>query len=269
MKDYAHYLGKDVLVNRICGFVGDDSVDIELSPAAKVRAEATNEQSLKRWIDGWCDPLYEVALVEDHPQLNGVRSLWIHGPSLHLNGKQTEASDIVEIAEPQSGNLRGNVKRSSFKGTRAPDADGVYALSDGRFSRFFGGQWRAPNSDIAKAGNETRLDAFPSPQFRIKDHHRWSVVEGNVNKAVDPDYWYYNRHHLKSGQVFHLHDGTIVMLDRRVPGDGTKWSVYDWDNGWSCYDNEIEPGDLRGEPITDSKYAIRQATEVKNDSPSP
>ena len=99
MKDYAHYLGKDVLVKGICGFVGDDSTDVELSPPAKVRVEATSEQSLKRWIDGWCDPLYEVTLVENHPQLNGMRSLWIHGPSLHLNGKQTEASDIVSIAE--------------------------------------------------------------------------------------------------------------------------------------------------------------------------
>lgn len=99
MKDYAHYLGKDVLVNRICGYVGDDSTDIELSSPAKVRVETTSEQSLKRWIDGWCDPLYEVSLVEDHPQLNGVRSLWIHGPSLHLNGKQTQASDIVSMAE--------------------------------------------------------------------------------------------------------------------------------------------------------------------------
>lgn len=99
MKDYAHYLGKDVLVKGICGFVGDDSTDVELSPPAKVRVEATSEQSLKRWIDGWCDPLYEVTLVENHPQLNGMRSLWIHGPSLHLNGKQTEASDIVSMAE--------------------------------------------------------------------------------------------------------------------------------------------------------------------------
>lgn len=102
MKDYAHFLGKDVLVSRISGFVGDDSTDIELSPPAKVRVESTSEQSLKRWIDGWCDPVYEVALVEDHPQLAGVRSLWIHGPSLHLNGKQTEASDIVSIADVQS-----------------------------------------------------------------------------------------------------------------------------------------------------------------------
>ncbi len=100
MKDYAHFLGKDVLVSRISGFVGDDSTDIELSPPAKVRVETTSEQSLKRWIDGWCDPVYEVVLVEDHPQLACVRSLWIHGPSLHLNGKQTEVSDIVSIAEP-------------------------------------------------------------------------------------------------------------------------------------------------------------------------
>ena len=40
-------------------------------------------------------------------------------------------------------------------------------------------------------------------------------------------------------------DGSIVKLDRTVPGDGTKWYVADWSNGWAYYDATIEPGDLK------------------------
>ena len=60
--------------------------------------------------------------------------------------------------------------------------------------------------------------------------------------AID---WYERRDELKPDQVFCTHDGNIVKLDRRVPGDGTKWYVLDWYNGhWSCCDSTIEPGDL-------------------------
>lgn len=55
--------------------------------------------------------------------------------------------------------------------------------------------------------------------------------------------WYERRHELEPGQVFSTHDG-VVMLTRTVPGDGTKWYVADWHDGWSYYDNEIEPGEL-------------------------
>jgi len=65
----------------------------------------------------------------------------------------------------------------------------------------------------------------------------------------DADYWYAHRHELESGMVFKTFDGSVVKLDRTVPGDGTRWYVLDWNSGWACYDNEIEPGDLRGDPI--------------------
>ncbi len=94
--DYERYLGQEVLVHRICGYVADDSVDLDLDPPARVRIEKTSATSLTRWIDAWCDPLYEVTLVQPHPQLVEVRSLWIYGQSYHLDGKQVEASDIVE-----------------------------------------------------------------------------------------------------------------------------------------------------------------------------
>lgn len=69
--------------------------------------------------------------------------------------------------------------------------------------------------------------------------------------TLDENYWYFNRHELNPGQVFRLFDGSIVKLDGRVPGDGTKWYVADWCDGWSYCNTEIEPGDLRGEQIED------------------
>jgi len=46
-------------------------------------------------------------------------------------------------------------------------------------------------------------------------------------------------------QIFQLCDGSLVKLDRRVPGDGTKWYVADWcRDHWSYEDSTIEPGDL-------------------------
>ena len=57
--------------------------------------------------------------------------------------------------------------------------------------------------------------------------------------------WYENRHMLEPGQVFKTYDDSIVMLDRRVAGDGTQWHVLDWSGGhWFCEDNIIEPGEL-------------------------
>jgi hypothetical protein len=72
---------------------------------------------------------------------------------------------------------------------------------------------------------------------------------------MDEDYWYEHRNNLSSEMVFALADGSLVKLDRTVPGDGTKWYVADWNNGWSYYDSTIEPGDLRGEPLPDPALA--------------
>ena len=66
--------------------------------------------------------------------------------------------------------------------------------------------------------------------------------------TAGPD-WYERRAELEPGQIFLNCDGSLVKLDRRVPGDGTKWYVADWcGDHWSYEDSVIEPGDLRGEP---------------------
>jgi hypothetical protein len=75
----------------------------------------------------------------------------------------------------------------------------------------------------------------------------------------DEDYWYDNRHQLAPEQIFRLDDGSFVKLDRSAPGDGTKWYVADWHNGWSYYDRTIEPSDLRGQPIDDINAALAKA----------
>lgn len=76
--------------------------------------------------------------------------------------------------------------------------------------------------------------------------------------TAGPD-WYERRNELQGGFVFRTVDGSIVKLDHRVAGDGTKWVVADWQNGWAHYENQIEPGDLCGEPFDDSPAAIARA----------
>lgn len=62
---------------------------------------------------------------------------------------------------------------------------------------------------------------------------------------LQPVDWYERMDELEPGQVFRCKDGTIVELDRRVPGDGTKWYVLDCEGARRfCYDTTIEPGDL-------------------------
>lgn len=79
-----------------------------------------------------------------------------------------------------------------YKGTLPPDMDGLFVLKTGKFSRYLSGQWRHPHADALSAVKETRLDSFPSPQFRIKPHHRWKKVQGDgvangVAMVVGPD----------------------------------------------------------------------------------
>lgn len=66
------------------------------------------------------------------------------------------------------------------------------------------------------------------------------------------DFWYENRHQLEPGLIFRTSNDIIVKLERRVPGDGTKWYVANRHNGgWIHEDDTIEPGELCGEPLPD------------------
>lgn len=65
------------------------------------------------------------------------------------------------------------------------------------------------------------------------------------------DYWYDNRDRLNQGDVCTLENGSVVKLDRRVPGDGTDWYVLDYvqhyfDKHWYWTDNDskIHPSEI-------------------------
>ena len=77
-----------------------------------------------------------------------------------------------------------------------------------------------------------------------------------MEMEMTPD-WYERRSELAPEQVFRTAYGSVVKLDRGVPGDGTKWYVADWHKGfpgtaryaacaphWSYEDSTIEPCDL-------------------------
>ena len=68
--------------------------------------------------------------------------------------------------------------------------------------------------------------------------------------------WYEQRHELREGQVFRMYDGSVVKMDRTVPGDGSAWYVADWwGESWAYMDTRIEPGDLKDRLADDYKGA--------------
>jgi len=64
---------------------------------------------------------------------------------------------------------------------------------------------------------------------------------------IEYDYWHEHRNELREGQAFRDNQGDIVRLVGRVPGDGSKWRVDDWNNYTNAFHDEdgtLEPGDL-------------------------
>ena len=62
---------------------------------------------------------------------------------------------------------------------------------------------------------------------------------------MPPDYWYDNKHLLRADMVFKCDDGSIIKLDRRIPGDGTEWYALEWlEDRWGAEDLTGHPGDF-------------------------
>lgn len=95
ISEYEVHVGKTVLVNAISGYVGNDSIDINLDPPVKVRVLSTQEQDIRNWVDDWCDPYWDVEIIEPRTELAGLRSTWIRPTSRHIDGTRSEHSDVV------------------------------------------------------------------------------------------------------------------------------------------------------------------------------
>jgi len=94
LAEHASHVGKVVLARSISGYFLSDSFDIVLDPPVRVRVEAVPEGDIRRWRDDWLDPVWDVAVLDDHPLLADKRSFWVHGTSYHRDGR-TEPGDLL------------------------------------------------------------------------------------------------------------------------------------------------------------------------------
>lgn len=93
--DYASHLGKEVYVKAISGWLGHaKTLDIVLDPPALVKVGETDDGDVARWMDDWLDPVFDVTLVQPHPQLKDMEAFWIYGTSYHADGTE-RPGDIV------------------------------------------------------------------------------------------------------------------------------------------------------------------------------
>lgn len=193
--EYLSMLGKVVLVKAISGYVGLDSCDVLLDQPAKVRIGKSRESDVKRWNDcgaeSWCDPLWEVSLVDTHPQLSEMRSLWIHGTCYLCDSDRTEASDVVEIlldappATPEAA-LQDAWERYDFGNDVFVENSSGWETTSGT------GEWTRPVYIEAHAG-----DAASNPTekvaFTVRLNPDNSIIEayaitssGNIVGSMPP-----------------------------------------------------------------------------------
>jgi len=97
--DYRAHLGK---LLRTRYYMREDSVTRLCEPPALVRVIETSDEDLEHTCDGdegvWHDPYWNVELVEQHPSVDGVRSLWVYGTSYREHDGKVETS-CWELAE--------------------------------------------------------------------------------------------------------------------------------------------------------------------------
>lgn len=210
--DYTEALGKVVLVRALSGFKGNDSDDYVLEPPARVRVGKTAESAVKRWDLGgenWCDPFWEVTLVEPHPQLAGVRSMWIHATSYLLGSDRSEPSDVVEILgdAPLSPYevLEDVWQRYNF-GTDASYEDSSPWSDDGA------GEWTRPvylkPSDVSVADFDPETSEKVTFTVRLTPDLSVSEVyvitqHGNMLGSLTPD-------ETPSGRVVNAADAAVI-----------------------------------------------------------
>jgi hypothetical protein len=87
--DHAAHAGQIILATVVTGYnEHDDSVEVFCDPPARVRVcKAVREDDLCHWNDHeWLDPYWDVDLVEPHPALAGIRSMWVFGQSYSTKG---------------------------------------------------------------------------------------------------------------------------------------------------------------------------------------
>lgn len=155
------------------------------------------------------------------------------------------ASTVEEKANPNGQNVGqivdDYIQEYELRGEDEEGRDGVYR----------------PNETERYMIADAIYGLLAEPEFiaAIAGMHN-APAAGDALDAVD---WYERRRELESGMIFRTASG-VVQLDRPVPGDGTKWYVLAWNgDGWSAYDDTVEPVDLIGAPVANHPIAIELA----------
>lgn len=107
LDEYRAHLGKCLEVDYICGYNDtDDSGDYECIPPLIVRVVKTDTSSILHWNcshnDDWLDPYWDVEVVSGKLPRPDLRSLWIDGPSHHLQTGKVEFRGVRPLTAWQS-----------------------------------------------------------------------------------------------------------------------------------------------------------------------
>ncbi len=97
--DLQAVMGRVFLAHELSGYMGDDGCDtvfLHFDPPAKVRVV---DGITDRWNDEWLDSMWNVDLVEPHPDIPPGSRLSVYGISYSLGGK-TEGSRLLGVARP-------------------------------------------------------------------------------------------------------------------------------------------------------------------------
>jgi len=89
LADYEAHKNKILLATRVECYISEDQLTIDCDPPARVRVrDRVPENDIRRWTDAeWCDPYWDVDLVEPHPALDRASSMWVYGISRSIDGE--------------------------------------------------------------------------------------------------------------------------------------------------------------------------------------
>ena len=92
LADHETFKGKVILAKVVSGYRGEDSVEVYVDPPVRCRVEPMAKNDICHWNDEWLDPYWDIEVLEDRPELRGLRSTWTFGRS--YNGETGEGEAV-------------------------------------------------------------------------------------------------------------------------------------------------------------------------------
>lgn len=88
IKDHEAHFGKILLATFIIGYAEEAfTSEFHCEPPARVRVLRMNKADMLHWCDEFCDPSWDIELVEPHPALEHATSIWIDGITRSTDGE--------------------------------------------------------------------------------------------------------------------------------------------------------------------------------------